>query len=183
MNFTFDLKQIIIFIIGAIFVFRIFCGIYYRYRVRHMRRQSSSGRTAAHRSSETSRSPAVPRSTEQRGSTRQVSVLQPTSGNLEQTDPVEYYANARHGSQDNWFRFQYRKVGNEWRSYILRMPDLKGRDSSLHRTHRYKNGNEFWVCYDPQPNNLKDAINISRAWADRELEYIATGIPFEEQVW
>lgn len=97
--------------------------------------------------------------------------------------PVTYYANARHNMRDKWFKFHYKKEGNVWLTYIIRMPNLNGRSASLHDTHRYSNNNRYWICYDPQPSSLSDAVNISRAWADRELEYIATGTKFENQRW
>lgn len=70
-----------------------------------------------------------------------------------------------------------------WLTYILRMPSLNGRDGNLHIAHRYCNGNTYRICYDPQPTTLRDAQIISRAWADRELEYISTEIYFEKQRW
>lgn len=97
--------------------------------------------------------------------------------------PVNYYANVKHNQKDNWFQFEYKKVNGEWLAYILRMPDLNGSDPNLHYTHRYKKDGRYWVCYDPQPKNLKDAQTISKGWADRELEYITTGVHFEDQVW
>ncbi len=103
--------------------------------------------------------------------------------NLTVQGPVNYYANARHGQKDRWFQFVYRKRDGVWIIYIRRMPSFNGVNESLHVTHRYTDSSQYWVCYDPQPRTLKDAQNISRAWADRELEYIATGKPFENQRW
>ena len=103
--------------------------------------------------------------------------------NTDEFGPVNYYANARHGQKDCWFQFLYRKVNGQWLTYILRMPSLNGRSGDLHLTHRYRYENIYWICYDPQPRTLEGAQSVSRAWSDRELEYISTGVPFEEQVW
>lgn len=99
--------------------------------------------------------------------------------------PVNYYANGRHNQKDIWFQFlyKYKKEEGCWLTYILRMPSLRSRSGNLHLTHRYRKDDVYWICYDPQPTTLKDAEIISRAWADRELEYIATGTPFERQEW
>ena len=97
--------------------------------------------------------------------------------------PVNYYANGRHNQKDVWFQFLYKKVEGHWLTYIYRMPSLRSRSDDLHLTHRYRKDDEYWICYDPQSTTLKDAQIISRAWADRELEYIATGTPFERQEW
>lgn len=96
---------------------------------------------------------------------------------------VHYYANTRHRQRDNWFQFQYKQVGDVWRIYILRMPSLAGRSGDLHLTHRHTDGRRYWICYDPEPRTLQDAQAITRGWADRELEYITTGVPFERQTW
>lgn len=105
------------------------------------------------------------------------------STGISEFGPVNYYANKRHNQKDNWFQFMYRRVNGEWLAYILRMPSLNGRDGDLHLTHRYKKENTYWICYDPQPRSLEGIQSVSRAWADRELEYISTGVPFEEQHW
>ena len=102
---------------------------------------------------------------------------------LTQLGPVNYYANRKHNQQDNWFQFEYKLVNGVWLAYILRMPNLNGRSEDGHSTHRYGKDGRFWVCYDPQPKTLKEAQIISKAWADRELEYIATGVLFERQSW
>ncbi len=105
------------------------------------------------------------------------------SAELTTIGQVNYYANTRHRQADNWFQFEYRKEDGEWLVYILRMPNLRGRDPGAHETHRYTDGESYWICYDPQPRRLRDAQTITRAWADRELEYIATGVLFEDQRW
>lgn len=108
---------------------------------------------------------------------------QSTVSNSQSFGPVNYFANARHNQSDKWFQFEYKKENGVWLTYILRMPNLNGRDGNAHITHRYSGGGKYWICFDPQPKCLKDAQIISRVWADRELEYIATGVPFEKQNW
>lgn len=92
---------------------------------------------------------------------------------------VIYYANNPHQLKQNEFRFRYVKKADTWRAYILLMPSLRGRDSDLHKTHRIRGvegGNSvYWVCWDRNVNTLKDMQNISKAWADSLMEYIATG--------
>lgn len=101
-----------------------------------------------------------------------------------ETEVMEYFANARHNQKDRWFRFKYKKVGNEWRAYIIRTPPLNGKSGDQHLTHRYSDGNgNYWVCRDPQTTTLHDAQVVSRVWADRFLEYTVTGIEANSQVW
>lgn len=101
-----------------------------------------------------------------------------------ETEVVEYFANARHNQNDRWFRFKYKKVGNEWRAYIIRTPSLNGKSGDPHLTHRYSDGNgNYWVCREPQTTTLHDAQVVSRVWADRFLEYTVTGIEANSQEW
>lgn len=103
---------------------------------------------------------------------------------INETDIMEYFANVRHGQKDNWFRFKYKKIGDEWRAYIIRMPPLNGRSGDLHMTHRYSDSDgNYWVCRDPKPTSLKDCMAVSKVWADRLCEYIATGIEANHQNW
>lgn len=110
-------------------------------------------------------------------------VINACDQDVEKIGPVNYFANTKGYVKDRWFQFKFVWESNEWHAYILRMPSLKGRDPNLHYTHRYTNGNKYYICYDPMPTNLKDMMTVARAWADRELEYITTGVLFENQVW
>lgn len=103
---------------------------------------------------------------------------------ITETEVMDYFANTRHNQKDNWFRFRYKRVNSEWRAYIVRMPSLNGRSPNLHLTHRYTDSNgNYWVCRSPQPTTLKDCQAISKVWADRLLEYIATGVEANSQQW
>ena len=89
-----------------------------------------------------------------------------------------YHAKNPHGRRDNIYRFRYKKVGNSWRAYILKIPDLEGRDSSGTTTHRLWDGSMSYVCWDRPVETLKDMQVISHVWADYMQEYIATGRTF-----
>ena len=107
-----------------------------------------------------------------------------SSDPLTETEIMDYFANTRHNQKDNWFRFRYKRVNNEWRAYIIRMPSLNGRSPDCHMTHRYSDSNgNYWVCRNPQPTNLKDCQAISKEWADRLLEYVAPGVEANSQRW
>lgn len=96
-----------------------------------------------------------------------------------ETGPMVYYANDRHGGTDREYRFNYKKVNGSWRAYILRMPSLGNRDARSIPTHRlWDDNNNAYICWDKAVNSLKDMQNISRVWADCIQEYIATGKRF-----
>lgn len=89
-----------------------------------------------------------------------------------------YYAKDRHGLKDREYQFLYKKVNGSWRAYIIKMPNLKGRNPSGVITHRMFDGNKSYVCWDRPVATLKDMQTISKVWADNIQEYIATGRKF-----
>ena len=95
-----------------------------------------------------------------------------------ETGPMIYFANDRHGRRDKEYQFNYKKVGDSWRAYILKMPSLGSRDSSGAVTHRHFDNGQPYVCWDRTVTSLKDMQTISRVWANNIQEYIATGKRF-----
>lgn len=98
-----------------------------------------------------------------------------------ETGPMVYFANDRHGRSDREYRFNYKKVNGSWRAYILRMPNLCGRDAGGMATHRLFDNGHPYVCWDSKVRTLKEMQTISRVWADSIQEYIATGKRFGPQ--
>jgi len=127
--------------------------------------------------SRTKETPARPAVTTQRTTPQQTRVVSLSQKN--ETGPMVYYANDRHGGKDREYRFNYKKVNGSWRAYILRMPSLGNRDARSIPTHRlWDDSNNAYICWDKTVNSLKDMQNISRVWADCIQEYIATGKRF-----
>lgn len=96
----------------------------------------------------------------------------------DETGPMVYFANDRHGRPDREYHFSYKRVGGTWRAYILRMPDLDSRSGGSAETHRLWDNNRPYICWDRTVTTLKDMQIISREWADSIQEYIATGKRF-----
>lgn len=95
---------------------------------------------------------------------------------LNEVGPMVYYATRDYGLDDSEYRFKYVKVDNAWRAYIKKMPDLRGRVSSGHSTHRYwDNDNQPYICWDTPVTKLSEIQAVSKLWADSIQEYIATG--------
>lgn len=95
-----------------------------------------------------------------------------------ETGPMIYYANDPHGQADREYRFNYKRVNGSWRAYILKMPNLRGREASGVVTHRLFDGRNPYVCWNCAVEKLEDMQTISRVWADNIQEYIATGKRF-----
>ena len=126
--------------------------------------------------SRTKETPARPAETTQRTTPQQTRVVPLSQKN--ETGPMVYYANDRHGGKDREYRFNYKKINGSWRAYILRMPSLGSRSTDGHATHRLWDGTKPYVCWDSPVNSLSDMQTISRVWADNIQEYIATGKRF-----
>jgi hypothetical protein len=79
-----------------------------------------------------------------------------------------------------YFRWLFEEQSDdEVRIYILHQPPYRGRDEGAHETHRYGLGSgRPYICYEPPPDNLTDAIEVAKAWAERTEEYIEWGTPF-----
>lgn len=73
-----------------------------------------------------------------------------------ETGPMVYFANDRHGRSDREYRFNYKKVNGSWRAYILRMPNLCGRDAGGMATHRLFDNGHPYVCWDSKVRTLKE---------------------------
>lgn len=92
--------------------------------------------------------------------------------------PITYFTPNKYGVSDNCYRFEYIKQDGAWRAYILRMPDLGNRDPGGGITHRLYDSGRPYICWDRSVKSLKDIMAISRVWADRIQNYIATGERF-----
>ena len=92
--------------------------------------------------------------------------------------PVTYFAPNRYGVNDNCYRFEYIKQNGSWRAYIIRMPDLQGRDAGGAITHRMYDGGRAYICWNREVMKFKDIRAISHVWADKIQKYIATGERF-----
>lgn len=86
--------------------------------------------------------------------------------------------------QEEPITFDYRKVvtpkcpNGEWRAYITKMPNLHGRSTSFHRTHRLSDGNEYYVCWSEPFTTKETCVEVSKIWAEKIQEYAHTGKEF-----
>ena len=80
------------------------------------------------------------------------------------------------------FFFQWAFVemdDGEVRAYIALSPGSGNRKVDGHSTHRHFDDDGCpYVCYDPVPDNLDDAIVIAEEWAERTESYILHNIFF-----
>jgi hypothetical protein len=66
------------------------------------------------------------------------------------------------------------------RLYVLKQPGYGTRNASLPVTHRYQEGNRYYVCIQDHlaPKNYSEACDWAQYWAVKTTYYIATGRPF-----
>ena len=64
----------------------------------------------------------------------------------------------------------------EWRTYILKQPGYRGRDTDSQATHRYLDPVGLpYVCWSAPLRTPKEAHTVARLWAEATEHYIATG--------
>lgn len=76
------------------------------------------------------------------------------------------------------YRFNIRRVGNEYRAYILEFPSYRGRATDLHSTHRHYDGGRYYVCWSMPVTSYDDMVNIATQWANCTQQYIEHGTRF-----
>ena len=80
-----------------------------------------------------------------------------------------------------YFRFRFvRQSNGEVLIYILSAPSYGSRPNDGHSTHRYYDSHSdlYYICYEPMPLYVDDAINVAKAWAERTVDYIIYGWRF-----
>lgn len=91
-----------------------------------------------------------------------------------------YYINGYGYENDGKFVFKIKRhATNDWRAYIVQMPDLEGRSSSLHDTHRLHDESGYYVCIQGKITSREDMIGVAKYWATRLHNYIKTGEPMQ----
>lgn len=81
------------------------------------------------------------------------------------------------GLSDYEFSFEQQRNG-EWRAYIVSQPPYRGRDTSLHATHRLTDGSRNYVCWTKQLWTRDDLKQVVALWADSTQRYIKYGTRF-----
>ena len=76
------------------------------------------------------------------------------------------------------YKFNIRRVGNEYRAYILESPSYRGRATDLHSTHRHYDGWRYYVCWSNPVTSYDDMVNVATQWANCTQQYIEHGTRF-----
>jgi hypothetical protein len=79
---------------------------------------------------------------------------------------------------ESHYDFDYRLVDGEWRAYIRRQPDYRGRYTDLHSTHRHRDDNGYYVCWSEPLRSLEDCRAVACQWTEKTEKYIRTGERF-----
>ena len=79
---------------------------------------------------------------------------------------------------DYRFRFHRQWLSGNYRVYIVSQPSYRGRDESLHTTHRLTDSSGYYVCWTTPIRSEHNAHQIASMWADKTQEYIKYGTRF-----
>ena len=74
------------------------------------------------------------------------------------------------------FTFQFLQRSSCIDVYCLQHPSLLGRDTDVHKTHKFSDGR---ICFvgGREPRTLGRAKELAAQWAEYLIEYRRTGIP------
>ena len=81
------------------------------------------------------------------------------------------------GRADYLFNFE-QQYDDTWRVYIEDQPSYGNRETDGHSTHRYSDGDRYYICWTQELESLEDARNVAALWADETQKYIRTGYAF-----
>ncbi len=85
-------------------------------------------------------------------------------------------------SNNNTYEFSFeRQLDGNIRPYIVTQPSYGSRDTDLHKTHRNKDGERYYVCWDTKLYTMADAKPVAAEWAKRTDRYVETGQPFKKE--
>jgi hypothetical protein len=87
------------------------------------------------------------------------------------------YYRTKDGQADYGFSFEPRLFGG-YRIYILSQPPYGDRDTSLHATHRLRDGSRYYVCWTGRLRSEDDARRVAALWAECTQDYIKHGRRF-----
>jgi len=90
---------------------------------------------------------------------------------------LDYVAPGRSSLLQRSYRFQIKRVGSEYRAYILSCPSYLNRSTDGHSTHRHYDG-RYYVCWSTPVRSQSDMVNIAQQWANCTQKYIEYGIRF-----
>lgn len=78
--------------------------------------------------------------------------------------------------RDYTFRFEYRYTfWQGYRAYIVESPGYRGRSEDLHRTHRYRDDNQFYICWNTKIRKREQMDAVAELWSKATTMYIADG--------
>ena len=76
------------------------------------------------------------------------------------------------------FTFDLCRLRSGWRIYIRRQPSYGRRPATAHISHRLTDDHGRFVCWRGALKTKAEAEAVARLWAEKTVEYIATGTTF-----
>ncbi len=74
------------------------------------------------------------------------------------------------------FRFEYRhSLTKGYRAYIIEAPSYGGRSESLQDTHRIRDGEEYYICWNQKIRKREQMDAVAELWSKATVMYIANG--------
>ena len=89
-------------------------------------------------------------------------------------DQIKYYK-VNYLNKTYEFSFKYQSRQDGYRAYITEQPSYRNRSTSLHDTHRLRDGDKYYICWS-QPIPTEDLMDgVVALWCKATVMYIIFG--------
>lgn len=91
--------------------------------------------------------------------------------------PIGYTPKCR-GRDGERYNFEVEETPTTFRIYIVRQPSYRGRDTSLHATHRLMEDGRYYICWAGNIRSSSHVHGVIKLWVHLTEKYIRTGARF-----
>ena len=89
---------------------------------------------------------------------------------------TDYIADIQYRGRNYHFRFKITKSDSDgFRAYIEEAPSYGSRSTSLHATHRLRDSNGHYICWNSRIDSLGAMKAVAQLWTKATVMYIADG--------
>ncbi len=93
---------------------------------------------------------------------------------------LTYFIDGYGAYRDGKYVFELKKVSGSWRAYIVRTPQIIGRDTSSTVIHQLSDAGRKYVCIAGNVSSKELMVSIAKQWARGLQNYITTGQTIDE---
>ena len=88
-----------------------------------------------------------------------------------------YFAKTKYPLLDHLYSFRIRFVAGQYRCYVVKQPEYRGRDLSHYMPHCWEEQNARYICWTGEIKKIPQAKTLCRMFANATQQFIDTGVP------